>query len=76
MRVIYDQVGDILYICLREGEYDESDEVYEGFIADFDPQGKPIAIEILGASELVGTVDRLAFEFARESEPMPLGVPA
>ncbi len=76
MRVIYDETGDILYIRLREGEYEESDEVHEGMIVDLDAQGKPIAIEILGASELVGTMDRLSLEFARRQESAPLGVPA
>ncbi len=74
MRVIYDETGDILYIRLREGEYDESDKVYDGLIVDFDVQGKPIAIEVLGASELLGTVDRLSLEFARKQESVPPGI--
>jgi len=65
MRITYDESVDILYIRLREGDYDESDEVVEGVILDFDTQGKPMAIEILNASALLGQIDRVMLEYAR-----------
>jgi uncharacterized protein YuzE len=65
MRVTYDESVNILYIRLRDGDYDESDEVAEGIIVDFDKQGKPIAIEILDASALLGQIDRVMLEYAR-----------
>ena len=68
MRVTYDESVNILYIRLREGDYDESDEVAEGIIVDFDKQGKPIAIEILDASALLGQIDRVMLEYARVSQ--------
>jgi len=65
MKVTYDESVDILYIRLREGDYAESDEVTEGVIVDFDIQGKPMAIEILDASQVRGQVDRIMLEYAR-----------
>lgn len=50
MRVRYDEEADALYIRLREAEYYESDEIQEGFILDYDADGKIIGIEILEAS--------------------------
>lgn len=50
MKVSYDEEADALYIKLRDGDYDESDEVQEGIILDYDAEGNLIAIEILNAS--------------------------
>ncbi|MBI1800989.1 MAG: DUF2283 domain-containing protein [Chloroflexi bacterium] len=63
MKVTYDESVDILYIRLREGDYEESNEVAEGMIVDFDRQGKPMAIEILDAAALLGEVDRVLLEY-------------
>ncbi len=68
MKITYDESVNILYIRLREGDYEESDEVTRGVIVDFDKQGKPMAIEILDASELLGQIDRVMFEYARVKE--------
>jgi len=50
MQVRYDEEADAIYIKLREGVYHESDEIRDGFILDYDPDGNIIAIEILDAS--------------------------
>lgn len=65
MRITYDESVDIIYIRFREGDYEESDEVSEGVIVDFDKEGKPMAIEILDASKMLSQVDRVTFEYAR-----------
>ena len=65
MKITYDETVDILTIRLREGVYDESDEVVEGIIVDFDKDGKPMAIEILDAKALLGQIDRVMLEYAR-----------
>ena len=65
MKVTFDASVDILYIRLREGDYADSDEISDGIIVDFDKQGKPIAIEILGASSLLGQSDRVMLEYTR-----------
>jgi len=51
MRFRYDNLHDIFYIRFDESPYEESDEVQEGVIFDYNKQGKIIAMEILGASQ-------------------------
>ena len=70
MQVKFDESVDILYIRLREGDYAESDEVAQGIIVDFDKQGKPMAIEILDASALLGQIDRVMLEYTRIQQPI------
>ena len=54
MRYNYDEASDALSIRFREGEYDESEEIYEGFVVDFDKSGRPIGIDIYSnASQFV-----------------------
>jgi uncharacterized protein YuzE len=65
VRITYDESVDIMYIRLREGDYEESDELSDGIIVDFDKEGKPMAIEILDASHLLGILDRVTLEYSR-----------
>ena len=67
MRVRYDEEADALYIRLREAEYYESDEIQEGFILDYDADGKIIGIEILEASAHLPLADlsTVNFEISR-----------
>lgn len=46
MKYIYDEQSDALFIRFREGEYDESEEIYDGFVIDFDKSGRPLGIDI------------------------------
>ncbi|HSY51775.1 MAG TPA: DUF2283 domain-containing protein [Thermoanaerobaculia bacterium] len=46
MRYEYDDQGDSLFIRFREGDYSESEEIYPGFVIDFDKSGRPIALDI------------------------------
>ena len=55
MRIPYDPGVDILYIRLREGHIEESDEVTPGMIVDYGKDGKAMGIEILDASQLLGS---------------------
>jgi uncharacterized protein YuzE len=50
----YDPEVDILYIRLREGTINESDEITPEVIADYGKDGKILALEILDASEVLG----------------------
>jgi len=54
MRMRYDPEVDILYIRLREGAIDESDEITSEIIADYGKDGKLMGLEILDASEVLG----------------------
>ena len=54
MRIRYDRKVDALYIRLVEGKIEESDEVSEGVIMDYDENGLLMGIEILDASRVLG----------------------
>lgn len=51
MRFHYDEKKDALYIRFDESPYEESDEVEEGIIFDYDAKKKLVGIEILDASK-------------------------
>ena len=54
MRYEYDEEHDAIFIRFREGEYDESEEIYDGFVIDFDKTGRPLGIEIyMNASKFI-----------------------
>lgn len=55
MRIRYDSKVDALYIRLREGAIEESDEVSEGVVMDYDVAGVLMGIEILDASRVLGS---------------------
>lgn len=54
MRVRYDQEADAMYLRFRAGKISDSDELKDGIIVDYDEKGRPIAIEILNAKEILG----------------------
>lgn len=54
MKIRYDPRVDALYIRLRDGDIEESDEVSQGVIMDYDLNGQLMAIEILDASSVLG----------------------
>jgi uncharacterized protein YuzE len=67
MKYSYDEESDSLFICLRDGEYDESEEIYDGFVIDFDKSGRPLNIDIDHASKFVD-MPRLLRSMAPEPE--------
>ena len=73
MKITYDPEVDILNIELREGPVSESDELEEGFIADYDSKGHIIGFEILDASERVTEPQNLVFE--SKGPPLPSSQP-
>lgn len=54
MKIRYDPVVDALYIRLREGRIKESDEIAPQVIVDYGSDGRPMGIEILDASDVLG----------------------
>ena len=54
IEVSYDPRADALYIRLRQAKIDESDEVSTGVVVDYDRKGKPVGVELLDASRLLG----------------------
>lgn len=60
MKFNYSKEEDALGVRFSNAKYAESDEVVEGFILDYDSQGRIIGFEILNASK------RLPAQFARD----------
>ena len=64
IEVSYDPKADALYIRLRHAKIDESDEVSAGMIVDYDSHGKPIGVEVLDASRVLGGPPHLQIDLA------------
>ena len=58
MEIIYFKDTDSLMIEFRDAEYDESEEIFDNFVIDFDKTGRPMAIDICEASKFID-IDRL-----------------
>lgn len=68
MKISYDPKADALYIRLGKGKIDESDEVAEGIIVDYDLKRKPLGIEILDADRFFGGHKEMQVELALTEE--------
>jgi uncharacterized protein YuzE len=66
MKYFYDDEGDSLFISLRDGEYDESEEIYDGFVIDFDKAGRPLNIDIYRDASKFVDIPRLMQRMAPE----------
>ena len=64
MKITYDPTVDALYIRLRPGKIEDSDEVANGVVVDYDAEGKPLGIEIMGASAVLGGKREMQVELA------------
>lgn len=53
-KVHYDKKSDILYFVLKSGPADYAEEVSDLVTVEYDKDNKPIGIEIMKASEIVG----------------------
>ena len=50
MRIHYSHEADALYIRLKENDINNTDEIADDIIMDYDKEGNVIGIEILSAS--------------------------
>jgi uncharacterized protein YuzE len=57
MQIDYDPQADALYIQLRPGEVEDTQEVSQYIYVDVDREGVPLGIEILFAKRVLGEVD-------------------
>ncbi len=64
MSITYDPETDTLTIILSDAQVDESDEVREGTILDFDARGNIVSLEILHASERVQAPSQIEYRVA------------
>jgi uncharacterized protein YuzE len=65
MKLVYDRDVDILTVILNEMPVEESDEVKEGIILDYDTNGNLVAMEILDASRLIAQPASVEFQLAK-----------
>jgi uncharacterized protein YuzE len=59
MKISYDKESDALAIDFRDAEYHESEEIYDGFVVDFDKSGRPMGIEIYYDASKFVDINRL-----------------
>src|SRR5574341_195197 len=62
MKIIYDQVADILTIIFTEAPVAESDEDKPGVILDYDDKGNLVSLEILDASRRVNVPSKIEYQ--------------
>ena len=65
MRIHYAHDADALYIRLKEDDIDNSDQISDDIIIDFDKDNNIIGIEILSASQkadIIQTYDKVTVE--------------
>lgn len=66
MKIEYDQQADAMYIRLRAGNVDESEEIRPGVVYDYDADGKVLGIEMLDVGERTDNPRELAMELVGE----------
>ena len=70
MKYFYDDEHDSLFISLRDGEYEESEEIFDGFVIDFDKAGRPLNIDIYSNASKFVDIPRLIRSMAPEQVPI------
>jgi len=46
MKYSYDEEHDALLITFRDADYDDSNEIFPGFVVDLDKDGRPMGLDI------------------------------
>ena len=62
MKITYDLETNTLTTRLKEVFIKESDEICEGFVADYDNEGNIVGLEIFDASHRVAEPQNMVFE--------------
>ena len=70
MNYHYDHEHDVLAIDFRDGTYAESEEIYDGFVIDFDTSGRPMGLEIYQEASKFVDIPRLLRNFREETQPV------
>jgi len=65
MRIHYSQEADVLYIRLNDTDIENSDEVTDDVIMDYDKKGNIVGIEILSASQKADVSELIIQEFEK-----------
>ena len=69
MRVRVDKAADAVYVNLTEREIEESEEVADGIVVDYDAQGRIVGVEILDASKRTAD-DTVLKQFGFDFSPL------
>lgn len=56
-KIYYDKEAKILYIVLREGPVEDTEEVADGIFMELNEKGEPVGIEIWGVEKVVYIAD-------------------
>ncbi len=67
MRVRIDQKADAVYVNLTDRDIQDSEEVADGIVVDYDAAGRIVGIEILDASKRTGddaALKKFSFDMA------------
>jgi uncharacterized protein YuzE len=51
MKIEFDQVADALYVQLKDGDVEKSEEIKPGMILDYDANGNVLGLELLYVSK-------------------------
>lgn len=73
MHIDYDPQADALYIRLREGEIDDTQQMSKYIYVDVDSAGVPLGLEILFASRVLGSQDVTSVTLNIGHMPDPAG---
>lgn len=69
MQIDYDPEADAIYIHLRDGEVDHTVESSKYIYVDVDSEGLPLGLEILFATNVLGTSDMTSITFNVAAKP-------
>jgi len=72
MRITYDKAADALNIMLKKGKVFQTLEIAPEIFIDLDREGKPLYIEIVGASEKLGKRDFQTVTIGAKSIRLPI----
>jgi uncharacterized protein YuzE len=70
MRVRVDHMADAVYLNLTDRPIQESEEVADGIVVDYDADGRIVGVEILDASKRTGdpaALQQFSFDLPRPS---------
>jgi uncharacterized protein YuzE len=73
MRVRVDQAADAVYVNLTDRVIEESEEVADGIVVDYDAQGRIVGVEILDASKRTAD-DSVLKQFGLDFSPLRTSV--
>lgn len=74
MRILYSRDADALYIRLKETDIENTDEIADDIIMDFDKEGNVVGIEILSASQKVDVQQLIIQAFDRVMVESPVTI--